>query len=50
MSKEDLFKKVKDSITVFELDQNIFEKSLDFLIKGEYIVLNKNDMYEKIFY
>lgn len=50
MSKEDLFKKVKDSITIFELDQNIFEKSLDFLINGEYIVLNKNDMYEKIFY
>jgi hypothetical protein len=50
MSKDDLFKKVKDSITIFELEQNIFDKSLDFLIKGEYIVLNKNDMYEKIFY
>ena len=50
MTKDDLFKKVKDNITVFELDQNIFDKSLDFLIKGEYIVLNNNDMYEKIFY
>jgi hypothetical protein len=50
MNKDDLFKKVKDSITIFELDHNIFDKSLEFLIKGEYIVLNKNDMYEKIFY
>ena len=49
LSKKVLFEQVKKNITIFELEDNVYEKALEYLILRDYIKLN-NDIYEKIFY
>ena len=46
---ESLFNRVKKEITVFELTEELFNKSIDYMIKQDYIKLNANH-YEKIYY
>ena len=45
----DLYDIIKKSIQVFELDKPIFDKSIDYMIKMDYIQL-KDNMYEKLIY
>lgn len=49
MNKNDLFQKIKETIKVFELDLILFDKTLDNMIKMDYIEL-KDGMYIKLFY
>jgi hypothetical protein len=49
MNKNELFQKLKDNIKVFELDMVLFDKTLDSMIKMDYIKL-KDGMYIKLFY
>jgi competence protein ComGC len=46
---QELFDVVKQSIQVFELDQNTFDKSIEYMIKMDYIKL-EDQKYIKIFY
>lgn len=49
-SKLDLYFLVKKEITLFKLDNDVFEKSLKYLIEMDYIILNDKNEYEKLFY
>ena len=49
LNKIELFENTKNNIKVFTLTEDIFTKSIDYLISRDFIRLN-NDMYEKIFY
>lgn len=45
-TKSDLFELTKKDILVFKLNEEIFEKSLKYLIEMDYIILNEKDLYE----
>ena len=47
---DELFAYVKKSITLFELDDLIFTKTIDYMIKQDYIRQLENSSYEKIIY
>ena len=47
--KSELFSLVKKSIKLFKLEDDLFDKSLKYLIEMDYIKLNDLDEYEKIF-
>lgn len=49
ISKNELFKCVKDIITLFELESDIFDKSLSHMCKMDYIK-ETDGMYEKLYY
>ena len=49
LSKSELFETICNLVNVFEVDNNIFDKSIDYMCKMDYIKLN-NDLYEKIVY
>ena len=49
MTKSQLFEIVKNAINVFELDKEIFNRSLNYMCKMEYVKEN-NELYEKMFY
>ena len=46
--KSELFLLAKEQIKLFQLDEDIFNKSLKYLIEMDYIILN-DDKYEKLF-
>ena len=48
-SKSELYTLVKKDITLFKLDESLFEKSLKYLIEMDYIILNDKNEYEKLF-
>lgn len=48
-NKSDLYNLVTKEITLFKLDNEIFEKSLNYLIDMDYIILNEKNEYEKLF-
>lgn len=50
LNKQELYNIIKDSIDVFNVTMEIFEDSLLYMIKSDYIVLNKDNKYEKIYY
>jgi len=45
-TKSELFEMTKKDILVFKLNEEIFEKSLKYLIEMDYIILNEKDLYE----
>jgi hypothetical protein len=47
--KSELYLLVNKDVKLFKLDNEIFEKSLKYLIEMDYIKLNDLDEYEKIF-
>ena len=47
-SKSDLFPIIKEKIKLFKLEEEIYTKSLKYLVEMDYIKLNDNDEYEKI--
>lgn len=49
LNKVDLFKKVSENIKVFKLDDELFDKSITFMIDNDYIKYN-GDMMEKLLY
>jgi hypothetical protein len=49
LNKNDLFLETKNSISIFELEESDFEKSILYLISNDYIIKN-TELYEKIFY
>jgi hypothetical protein len=49
MNKNNLFQQVKDTIKVFDVDMILFDKTIDHMIKMDYIEF-KDDMYIKLFY
>lgn len=49
MSRTELFDCVKKSIQVFELDERIFDKSIDYMCKMDYIKLS-DGKYQKLVY
>jgi hypothetical protein len=49
LSFDELFNTTKNAINVFELDNNIFTKSIDNMINMDYIKL-ENDKYIRLFY
>jgi hypothetical protein len=50
LNKQELYNIIKDSIDVFNVTMEIFEDSLLYMIKSDYIILNKDNKYEKIYY
>ena len=48
-NKNELFELVKDKIQVFKLTDELFDKSIEYLIDMDYIILNKENEYEKLF-
>ena len=51
IEKNQLFNKVKNNITLFELDKEIFNKSIDYLEKRDYIQIDHdNDIFQKLNY
>ena len=48
-TRQELYDMVKQSIQVFELDQNIFDKSIDYMISMDYIKL-EDQHYVKLYY
>lgn len=49
MNEDELFKAASINIDTFELDRETFNKSINYMIKMDYIKKN-NDLYEKIYY
>jgi len=49
LNKKELFEIVKNNIDIFELNNDLYNKCLEYLIKYDYIKEN-NDLYEKIIY
>jgi hypothetical protein len=49
MTRNKLFEVVSESIDVFQLDELLFNKSLQYMCNMDYILLNEQ-MYQKIFY
>ena len=49
LNKIDLFNKTKENINIFELDEDIFNNALDYMIKMDYIELI-DDKYHKLLY
>jgi hypothetical protein len=49
MTKSELFETIKRTIELFELDQRLFDKSFNYMIKQDYIKL-EDDMCQKIIY
>ena len=47
---DELFDLVKSKIQVFELDQSIFIKSVEYMCKSDYIKLEESGKYVKLFY
>ena len=50
VSFDELFNLVKSKIHVFELDQSVFEKSVEYMCKQDYIKCEESGKYVKIFY
>lgn len=48
-SKSELYSIVNKEIKLFKLDEELFEKSLKYLIEMDYIILNDKNEYEKLF-
>ena len=48
-SKSELYSIVKKEIILFKLDEELFDKSLKYLIEMDYIILNEKNEYEKLF-
>ena len=49
ITKSELFEMTKKEIILFKLNEEIFEKSLKYLIEMDYILINERDLYEKLF-
>jgi hypothetical protein len=49
ITKSELFEMTKKEIIIFKLNEEIFEKSLKYLIDMDYILLNERGLYEKLF-
>lgn len=49
LNKIDLFNKTKENINIFELDEDIFNNALEYMIKMDYIELI-DDKYHKLLY
>jgi len=49
ITKSELFELTKKEIIIFKLNDEIFEKSLKYLIDMDYIILNEKSLYEKLF-
>lgn len=49
MTFDELFENIKSNINIFTVDSNIFNKSLEYMIKMDYII-NNNGFYSKIYY
>mgnify|MGYP001492448489 CR=1 FL=1 len=50
MDRAELFGLVKDTIGVFELDPDVFSKSIEYMCKHDYIKQNESGNYAKLFY
>lgn len=48
-NKNELFELIKDKIKVFKLNNELFNKSIDYLITMDYIILNDKNEYQKLF-
>ena len=48
-SKLDLYPIIQKEITLFKLNEEMFDKSLKYLIDMDYIILNEKNEYEKLF-
>ena len=48
-SKSELYSIIKKEITLFKLDEELFDQSLKYLIEMDYIILNDKNEYEKLF-
>jgi hypothetical protein len=48
-SKLELYPIIQKEITLFKLNEEMFEKSLKYLIDMDYIILNEKNEYEKLF-
>ena len=46
----DLFDEIKNKIKLFNVDNLLFNSSLDYMINMDYIIYNINGLYEKIYY
>lgn len=49
LSKSELYDKIKDDISLFIVEKEDYEKSLEYMIKMDYIKLN-NGLYEKLLF
>jgi hypothetical protein len=49
INKNELFHLVKNNIDIFELNEELFNKALDYMYKMDYLTIS-NDTYEKIVY
>jgi hypothetical protein len=50
LSYNDLLVQIKNNINVFEVDNAIFDKALNYMIKMDYINKNEKDLYQKLYY
>jgi len=50
MGFEELFTVVKNAISVFELDDGVFTKSVEYMCKQDYIEKQESGQYKKLFY
>jgi hypothetical protein len=50
LAYDELFDVIKNKIIVFNMDKKIFETAINYMIDKDYIILNKNNLYEKIYY
>lgn len=49
LDKISLYDKIKDDISLFNIEQDDYDKSLNYMIKMDYIILN-NGLYEKLLF
>ena len=51
VSREEIFKNISKDFTIFEIDQEIYKKVLDYLVDKDYIAFNnESDSYCKLYY
>jgi hypothetical protein len=51
VSRENIFKNISNELTLFKIDQKLYKKVLDYLVKKDYISYNKEiDSYCKLYY
>jgi hypothetical protein len=49
ITRSELFEMTKKEIIIFKLNEEIFEKSLKYLIDMDYIILDERGLYKKLF-
>jgi hypothetical protein len=50
IGRDELFELVKSAIRVFELEANVFTRSIDYMCKQDYIKPDETGNYQKLFY